>query len=116
MTIVLVSNDKDELKVLEENVGLYYPGELVLKFDDAKEAFSYVQTHLIDICFTSVVMKKVSGVAIAKEVKKNNEDVLINFIADDEQYALEGWRLHINDYLVRPVDQMSVAHTVRDDY
>ncbi|MCR5154726.1 MAG: response regulator [Lachnospiraceae bacterium] len=114
MTIVLVSDDKAELKLLEENVALYYPDDLIIPFNDAKTAMQYVEGHLVDVCFTSVVMKKVSGIAIAKEIKKSNPDVLVNFIADDETYALEAWRLHINDYIVRPINGASIAHTLRD--
>ncbi len=115
MTILLVGNDKAELNTLKEHVTRYYPDEEILVFTDSKAAVTYAESNIVDICFTSVIMKKVTGIALTKEIRKTNPDVSINFIADDESFALDGWRLHINDYLVRPVTAADVAHTIRDD-
>ena len=63
------------------------------------------------MCYTEVVLKGMSGIALAKELKKKGEDIQINFISDTQEYALDAWKLFINDYLLKPVSLSAVQHS-----
>ena len=56
-------------------------------------------------------MTRMSGIALAKELRKQNDRVKINFISDTKEYAMDGWKLFINDYLLKPVSISAIQHS-----
>ena len=115
MEIILVMKDHDELLDLKNKVESVYAGETISSFQAAEEAVEYARNRHIDVCYTEVVLKRMSGIALAKELKKKEEDIRINFISDTKEYALDGWKLFINDYLLKPVTLRAVQHSKEGD-
>lgn len=113
MDILIVESDKKILKALRENVTEIYPDSQIFAFSDAKKALEFANWQPVDICFTEVNAGKVSGFALTKAVREQNSDATVNFIADCKDYALDAWKLHINDYLLKPITKESILHTVQ---
>lgn len=111
MEIILVMKDRDELLDLKKKVESVYGGEKVSAFQTAEDAAEYARNRHIDVCYTEVVLKRMSGIALAKELNKKEEDIRINFISDTKEYALDGWKLFINDYLLKPVSLNAIQHS-----
>lgn len=112
MDILIVESEKKIVKVLCDSVTEIYPGSQFHVFADAKQALEFANSQPVDICFTEVKAGRVSGFAVAKAVREINEDVLINFIADCKDYALDAWKLHVNDYLLKPITRESILHAI----
>lgn len=111
MEIILVMKDYDELLDLKNKVESVYGREKICTFQAAEDAAAYAKSRHIDVCYTEVVLKEMSGIALAKELKKKGEDIQINFISDTQEYALDAWKLFINDYLLKPVSLSAVQHS-----
>lgn len=111
MEIILVMKDYDELLDLKNKVESVYGREKICTFQAAEDAAAYAKGRHIDVCYTEVVLKGMSGIALAKELKKKEEDIRINFISDTQEYALDAWKLFINDYLLKPVSLSAVQHS-----
>ncbi len=78
--------------------------ELALRFYDSGEAFLKDYPIQIDILFLDIRMYQVSGMDIAKHIRDMDDDLCIIFISNMTQYALEGYRVHAFDFLVKPFD------------
>lgn len=111
MEIILVMKDHDELIDLKNKVESVYGKEKICTFQTAEDAAEYAKDRHIDVCYTEVVLKGMSGIALAKELKKREEGIRINFISDTKEYALDAWKLFINDYLLKPVSLNAVQHS-----
>ncbi len=111
MEIILVMKDNDELLDLKNKVESVYGKEKICIFQTAEDAAEYAKDRHIDVCYTEVVLKRMSGIALAKELKKKEENIQINFISDTKEYALDAWKLFINDYLLKPVSLNAVQHS-----
>ena len=112
MVIMLVQNNKKELKNLISCVAAVFPEDDVIGFDNPARAMDYASTKQVDICFADVEMKSTSGFALAEKLRNRNKNIRINLISDVVDYAIDAWKFHVNDYLVRPVTQESIRHTM----
>ena len=66
----------------------------------------------IDICFTKVKMRSISGIQIAPKLREKNARIKIVFISDTDEYALDAWKIGINDYLLEPITMEKVQHAI----
>ncbi len=112
MVIMLVQNNKKELKNLISCVAAVFPEDDVVGFDNAARAMDYASTKKVDMCFADVEMKSTSGFALAEKLRNNNKNIRINLMADVIDYAIDAWKFHINDYLIKPVTKESIRHTI----
>lgn len=78
--------------------------ELALYFYDSGEAFLEAYPMKIDILFLDIRMYQVSGMDIARHIRDMDEELCIIFISNMTQYALEGYRVHAFDFIVKPFD------------
>ncbi|MBR5800595.1 MAG: response regulator [Lachnospiraceae bacterium] len=114
MKILLVHEDEGMLHHIEQMIMVYYPDGEIEIFSSAKDALCEInnQESRIDICFAKVQTSEVSGFRIAEEVRKYNRMAKIVFIASDDRFALDGWRFGMNDYLIEPLTEDSIRHTL----
>lgn len=66
----------------------------------------------IEVCFTKVKMRSISGIQIAPKLREKNARIKIVFISDTEEYALDAWNCGINDYLLEPITLEKVRQAV----
>ena len=71
MTILLVENSEKELLHLKKYVRECYPRETVLEFLNAGEAMGYIMEHPVQMLFTGIQMKQVSGFALSEALRCN---------------------------------------------
>ena len=114
MKILLVHEDETILRHIEQMIMVYYPTGEIDIFSNAKDALDQInkQESRIDICFAKVQTSEVSGFRIAEEVRKYNRMAKVVFIASDDRFALDGWRFRMNDYLIEPLTEDSIKHTL----
>lgn len=108
--ILVIDQNRDEQTKIEKEIKSAYPDQEIMTVSNADEAMELLAKHKVDVCFMEPVNKRVSCVTIIEYLRKMKRDVKINFLADSGEYALMGWQLHINDYLVRPITRESVKH------
>ena len=66
----------------------------------------------IDVCFTKVKMKNISGIQIAPKLREKNASVKIVFISDTDEYAMDAWQCGINDYLLEPITMEKIRNSI----
>ena len=112
MTIILVRESTEALKHLKQMVEECYPHSTIAAFSSAENALEMIRKTdgQIDLCFTEIEMRGVSGFRIVEELRWRNRWAKAVLIARDKGYALEGWRVGANDYLIEPLTIESIRH------
>jgi DNA-binding LytR/AlgR family response regulator len=80
---------------IEKTPGL----NLVGKFDNPLDAVEFMANEPIDLIFIDIQMPDLTGIEFTRAMKKGPKVV---FTTAYEKYALEGFRLEVVDYLLKP--------------
>ena len=72
---------------------------LVGTFDNALDAFSFLQNNHIDLLFLDINLGELSGIQLLESININS-DVIITTAYPD--FALKGYDLDVTDYLLKP--------------
>ena len=107
MTIVCVDDHPIMLKGLAHTIGQIFPGAEVGAFDGASEAMKFVGERGCDILISEIELSGISGLTLAKEVKRLNPLVNIIFltVCDEKEHAREVMKIKPSGYLVKPASR-----------
>ena len=116
--VLVVHDTLHEAKKIEHYIISYYGtcSVLLCAGADKNEIMDIIENedNEIDVCFTQIKMRSVSGIQIAQKLRSKNARVKIVFVSDTDEYALDAWRLGINDYLMEPVTMEKVHKSVEN--
>lgn len=73
---------------------------------DANEAYNVMCNHPFDLIASDIMMPGIDGYEFAKTVRELNEDIPILFMTARDDFASKqrGYRIGIDDYMVKPID------------
>lgn len=60
--------------------------------------------HPFDIIFLDIQMKEIDGIETAHHIRKIDQNVLLLFITNMAQYAINGYEVDALDYILKPVN------------
>ncbi|PZO95849.1 MAG: DNA-binding response regulator [Haemophilus parainfluenzae] len=99
--------------VLEDEIAAQMRLNLLLKernvsvlssFTNAKEALTWIKNHEVDVIFVDIRLPEMNGLEFVEEVKKLHQDnSRIIFCTAYDDYAIEAFSLHVDDYLLKPI-------------
>ncbi|MBP2056938.1 DNA-binding LytR/AlgR family response regulator [Lactobacillus colini] len=112
MRIAIVEDNQDELNRL---LGCFkqYERENHIKFDIVtfNDGFDLIihYTENYDAIYLDVQMPKMDGMTTAKKIRKHDKNVLIVFVTNYVQYAIEGYQVNASDFLLKPVSYFNFS-------
>ena len=73
---------------------------------NAEEAYDVMYNKMFDLIVSDIMMPGVDGFEFAKTVRSLNEDIPILFMTARDDFASKqrGYRVGIDDYMVKPID------------
>lgn len=73
---------------------------------NATEGYDALYANMFDLIFSDIMMPDVDGFEFARNVRELNEDIPILFMTarDDIASKQRGFRIGIDDYMVKPID------------
>jgi DNA-binding LytR/AlgR family response regulator len=80
---------------IEKTPGLNLMG----KFDNPLDAFDYMVNSQVDLIFVDIQMPDLTGIEFTRAISKGPKVI---FTTAFEKYALEGFKLDVVDYLLKP--------------
>jgi two-component system response regulator LytT len=92
---------RSELRYLLDEIGTV---EVVAEAASVREAIEKMQIHPIDVIFLDVNMPEVNGVQFAEALQHLKNPPAVIFVTAYSEHALEGFKVHAVDYLVKPVE------------
>ena len=102
--ILVVEDDKDLNKTVCSF--LNHSGYEAIGCLNAVEAYDALYANLFDLIVSDIMMPGVDGFAFAKNVRELNADIPILFMTarDDIASKQRGFRIGVDDYMVKPID------------
>ena len=84
----------------------------ITEFEDGDAVVEHY-TADYDILLLDIELPLLSGMQAAEESRRRDADVVIIFITNSPQYAIQGYRVSALDYLVKPVSYPALAESIR---
>jgi DNA-binding LytR/AlgR family response regulator len=91
-------HSRDTLNQMIARIDDLYVSE---EFDNALDAFNYLQGNKVDILFLEVEMPGISGIELVRNLRAKN--LIIIFTTSKRDYASDAYDLDATDYLIKPV-------------
>lgn len=86
--------------------------KVVGAFIDPQEALAYVADNAVDAAFLDIEMHGPSGMMLAKNMRKENPDLIVIFVTAYDQYAIEAFEADALDYVLKPLTADRLLKTV----
>lgn len=110
--IAVVEDDKQTRDIIGEYISKYaVSSQQNIKteyFTDGDEIVSNYKKEF-HIILMDVEMKLVDGITAAKIIRERDSDVVIIFITNMAQYAIQGYEVNALDYILKPVNYFSFS-------
>ena len=114
MKILLVDDEKLQLKRLEESVKKALPTDEVFSFVNPFEASRHAEKNQIEIAFLDIEMPGLDGIMLAKKLKSINPKINIIFVTAYDNYALEAYKIHASGYVSKPVNEEKIKEEIEE--
>lgn len=113
LKVLLAEDDSNLSTLLEEYLSL--KGFDVSLFNDGRSALDGFREGQYDICLLDVMMPKLDGFGLAKEIRKINKEVPIIFLTAKsmKEDKIEGFDLGADDYITKPFSMEELLARVK---
>ena len=105
MNKILVIDDDITINELVK-INLELRGYTVFSAENGEDGFALAKQEQPDLIILDVMMPKVDGFEFAKAVRSLNSDIPILFMTARDDFASKqrGFRIGIDDYMIKPID------------
>lgn len=108
--IAICDDNSTDIEIVESSVAAWAEDAghslKINRFSSAEEfLFHYQDNKGYDILLLDIEMKLMSGVELAKLIRRENESVQIIFITGYSDYIAEGYEVSALHYLMKPLDR-----------
>lgn len=99
ITVIAIDDEPLALQLISGYIGKTPGLNLYGLFDNPLDATEFLQNNHVDLIFVDIQMPDLSGVEFTRLIEKGPKVI---FTTAFEKYALEGYKLEIVDYLLKP--------------
>lgn len=110
MNILVVNSNLSELKDIVSKIKETGLARQVDTCMEPKEVMMRIEAQKSDIIFIETHLKNISGIALAKTIRKVFPSANIFFISASSAYAADAFSIHAAGYLVKPVKTTDIAN------
>ena len=107
MTVVAVDDEEISLMCLEAVLDSMDDVDKVLTFSNAEDTIDYFKTGKADAAFLDIQLYlsggTLNGLMLAAKIKELCPDCHVVFVTSCPEYAVDGFKLHVSGYIVKPV-------------
>lgn len=86
--------------------------DIICSAESGEELLSFLQDHCPDLAFLDISLPKVSGLEVAKVIRKQYPMCEIVFITSYDQYYRDAVQLYAADYITKPLNLERLRQTV----
>ncbi len=108
MKVIIVDDDKKDLKTVADIVTAVLPDADIDTFDDAPAALAKARSEEIDMAFLDVRMPELDGVELGRYLKDLNPFINIIFCTAHKEYGYEAMDMHASGYMLKPASEEKV--------
>jgi DNA-binding LytR/AlgR family response regulator len=100
ISCIVVDDEPLAVQLLEAYVRKTPFLDLKGSFSNGKEAFAFLQDNDVDLLFCDIQMPNLSGMELSKMLPERTR---IIFTTAFSNYAIDGYKVHALDYLLKPI-------------
>lgn len=113
MNILIVDDEQLEIEQLHFLIHNRYPSWTIFKAEDAVQAKKLLEQHHFDLALLDIHMPGESGLDLCLYIKENyGTECMMITAFETFQYAKQAIRLHVFDYIVKPVISKEFYHSL----
>lgn len=101
----VVEDDPGYQKTIVEYIRDFFTGREAVDyavFDDGLD-FLAARPQELDVVFLDIMMQRSNGLEVARKIRETDAKVVIIFVTEAVQFALEGYGVRATDFLVKPL-------------
>lgn len=83
-------------------------------FKKASQALEYAYSHKIDIAFLDIEMRSVSGIELARDLKKLHPNINLIFTTGYSEYTADAMDMHASGYILKPITAEKIKKEIDD--
>jgi DNA-binding LytR/AlgR family response regulator len=99
-TCIIVDDEHPARELIQHYLSSLTNFTLLASFENAVDAFHFLQKNVVDLAFLDIQMPKLSGLAFIKSLQAPPAIILTTAY---REYAVEAFELEVFDYLVKPI-------------
>jgi two-component system LytT family response regulator len=111
--VVIIDDEKAMHLIMKRMLAKVDEVEIVGSFEETSTAYSYLTNHDVDLIFMDINMPKESGLEFAGRLRESGRQMKIVFVTSHKEYSLPAFDVYAFDYIVKPVNQERLYHTVQ---
>ena len=108
---IIVDDEDLARKGLALRLGEFNNVELVQEARNADEALKLITTHEPDLVFLDIQMPGMTGLEMLSEIQADVLPMIV-FVTAYDTFAVEAFRVHAIDYLLKPVEKDRLAEAI----
>ena len=97
---VIVDDEVLARNLLEQYIQRIPYLKCIGSFESPLEALTLIENNEVDILFLDIQMPEITGIDFLKSIEQKTCTVITSAYPE---YALEGYQLNVNDYIVKPI-------------
>lgn len=105
ITAMLVDDERPALKIMEILLKKYSQIEVVGQFINPVKALEEIRIAKPDVVFLDIDMPYINGMEAASSISEFSPNTEVIFVTAYEKYALEAYKFHPMDYILKPVEE-----------
>ena len=107
--VIIVDDDELCISVIEDMISQLDDFICIETFQNALDAYNYLEANDVDVVFLDVEMPKMGGVELLKSLKKSP---MVVMITSHEEFALESYEYNVTDFLKKPAEWSRFLKTI----
>ncbi len=113
--ILIIDDDKEMLKFLKIHLNQFFSNITICS--DSKEALRLIKTEPFDLILSDIVMPKLNGLKLLKEIRVNKKDLPVILISgySNESNKRNAQKYDINEIIEKPLDLKKLYFTIRNE-
>ncbi len=108
MNIIVVDDDKKDLKKATDIVKKTMPDAEVTSLDNPLSALDKARKEEIDIAVLDIEMPELDGIELGRYLRELNPFMNVIFLTDIKDYGYEAMAMHASGYLLKPASAPKV--------
>lgn len=113
MKVLALDDERNALEMLVQTIQEVDPAMEVHDFRDPEDAMAWAEENApVDVAFLDIQMRGITGLTVAKHLKKHSPKINLIFTTGYSEYAVDACNLQSSGYLLKPVNAAKVSHAL----
>jgi len=113
LSTIIVDDEPLARKGLEVRLSDHKDVDIIAKCHNGREALEAVRAYEPDLMFLDIQMPGLNGFEVVQAIIEQGLKLpLVIFVTAFDQYALQAFEVHAQDYLLKPADEVRLAESM----